>query len=362
MTTNPLVPVQPVEEVEDSTAALRARPRPSNEEFASWILMGALILYVLYLHLVTALIGGLALYLILDRLTISFSTRMPSAAARPLALVLVALVTVGAMIGAGMLTISFLRHHADNIPAMMDKMADILQSTRAWLGGFGKQIIPEVLTDAENLKVGAVVWLKQHTAAVQMAGGMFSLGFLRLIMGMLLAVLVFFRHVTHHEERVRGSLARTLTEKVDRFADAFGRIATAQLKISAVNTLVTALYLVSLPLFGKELPFVTTLIVLTFICGFVPILGNLVSNTVIVILSLGVSPGTAVASLIFLVVIHKLQYLLNSRIVGGEIDSQAWEILLAIILGEASFGVRGVVMAPIVYAFVKRELRERGLV
>jgi predicted PurR-regulated permease PerM len=175
-------------------------------------------------------------------------------------------------------------------------------------------------------------------------------------------VLVFFRHVTHHEERVRGSLARTLTEKVDRFADAFSRIATAQLKITSVNTLVTALYLVSLPLFGKELPFVTTLIVITFICGFVPILGNLVSNTVIVILSLGVSPGTAVASLIFLVIVHKLQYLLNSRIVGGEIDSQAWEILFAIILGEALFGVRGVIMAPIVYAFVKRELRERGLV
>ena len=362
MTTNPLVPVQPVEEVEDSTAALRARPRPSNEEFASWILIGALILYVLYLHLVSAVVGGLALYLILDRLTTSFSKRMPSAAARPLALVLVSVVTIGGMIGGAMLATSFLRHHADNIPAMMDKMADILQSTRTWLGGFGQQIIPDVLTDAENLKAGAVIWLKRHAAALQVAGGTFSLSFLHMIMGMLLAILVFFRQVTHQEERVRGSLARSLTEKVDRFADAFGRIATAQLKISAVNTLVTALYLVSLPLFGRELPFVTTLIVITFICGFVPILGNLVSNIVIVILSLGVSVGTAIASLIFLVVIHKLQYLLNSRIVGGEIDAQAWEILLAIILGEALFGVRGVVMAPIVYAFVKRELRERGLV
>jgi predicted PurR-regulated permease PerM len=362
MTTNPLVPVQPVEVIADSTAVRRAQPRPSNEEFAAWILIGALILYVLYFHLVSALIGGLTLYLILNRLTLSFSKRMPHAAARPLALVLVSLVTIGGMTGGAMLTISFLRHHVDNIPALMVTMADILQSTRAWLGGFGKQIIPEVLTDAENLKASAVVWLKGHASAVQIAGGTFSLGFLRLIMGMLLAVLVFVRHVTHHDERVRGSLARSLTEKVDRFADAFGRVATAQLKISTVNTLVTALYLLSLPLFGKHLPFVTTLIVLTFICGFVPILGNLVSNTVIVILSLGVSVGTAVASLIFLVVIHKLQYLLNSRIVGGEIDSQAWEILLAIILGEASFGVRGVVVAPIVYAFVKRELRERGLV
>ena len=47
----------------------------------------------------------------------------------------------------------------------------------------------------------------------------------------------------------------------------------------------------------------------------------------IVILSLGISVGTAVASLVFLVLIHKLEYLINSRIVGGETDSQAWEIL-----------------------------------
>src|SRR5206468_11609048 len=101
---------------------------------------------------------------------------------------------------------------------------------------------------------------------------------------------------------------------------------------------------------------------ITFICGLMPVLGNLISNTVIVVLSLGISFGTAVASLVFLILIHKLEYLINSRIVGGQTDSQAWEILLAILLGETAFGVGGVVMAPIVYAFLKRELRERQLI
>ena len=54
--------------------------------------------------------------------------------------------------------------------------------------------------------------------------------------------------------------------------------------------------------------------------------------------------------------------MLTSRLVGGEVDSQAWEILFAIIVGEAAFGISGVVMAPIIYAFVKRELRERALI
>ena len=84
-------------------------------------------------------------------------------------------------------------------------------------------------------------------------------------------------------------------------------MATAQVKISAVNTTLTALYLlVALPLFGIHVPFATTLIVITFLCGLIPVLGNLISNAVITILSMGVSIGTAVASLAYLVVIHKL--------------------------------------------------------
>src|SRR5581483_8047875 len=108
--------------------------------------------------------------------------------------------------------------------------------------------------------------------------------------------LVFFRHVTHHDEP-RAPLSHFLAEKVDHFTEAFAQIATAQLKISATNTLLTALYVFDvLPAFGKRLPFSTTIVIVTFVCGLIPILGNLVSNTVIVILSLGISVPTAIAS------------------------------------------------------------------
>ena len=356
MTTAP-VPVEPVEE-----PYVAPRPRPSNNEIAAWVLLGALLLYVLMQHLVSAVVTALVLYLILDRLAAVFSKRMPGGAARPLALILVTLIVGGALVGGIAMLVSLFRHHAADVPALMTKMADILQSTRAWLGGVGEDLIPEVLTDAETVKAAIVEWLKTHAETLKIAGGSFSMGLVHALMGVLLAILVFFRHVTHHQ-RNSGALADALKEKVQRFADAFSRIATAQVKISAVNTALTALYLlVLLPLFGIRLPFSTTIVLITFVCGLIPVLGNLVSNTVIVILSLGISMGTAVASLVFLVLIHKLEYLINSRIVGGQTDSQAWEILMAILLGETAFGVSGVVMAPIVYAFVKRELRDRGLV
>ena len=246
---------------------------------------------------------------------------------------------------------------------MMTQMADALQSTRTWLGGYGRQIIPDVMTDADNLKGMFAVWLKQHAESLRVAGGIFGMGLVHLIMGMLVAVLVFFRHVTHHEDHPRAVLAHYLEQKMARFSESFSQIAAAQLKISGTNTLLTAFYLfVVLRLWGKHLPFSTTIVLVTFVFGLIPILGNLVSNTVIVILSLGISVPTAVASLIFLVLIHKLEYLINSRIVGGETDSKAWEILAAILIGETAFGIPGVVMAPIIYAFVKRELRERALI
>ncbi|MEK6373618.1 MAG: AI-2E family transporter [Acidobacteriota bacterium] len=356
MTSSP-VPVVPVEE----PVVVVARPRTSNVEIAAWVMIGTLLIYVMMHHLVSAVVTGLVLYLILDRLAGAFSKRM-GGAARPLALILVTLIVGGAIVGGIALAVSFLRHHAERVPAMMTKMADILQSTRAWLGGYGEQIIPEVLTDAETVKAAIVDWLKEHAATLKVAGSTVSLGLVHALMGILLAILVFFRHVTHQDEQ-RGALAQALAEKVDRFADAFARIATAQVKISAVNTVLTASYLlVALPLFGIRVPFSTTIVLVTFICGLIPVLGNLISNTVIVVLSLGISVGTAVASLVFLVLIHKLEYLINSRIVGGQTDSEAWEILLAILIGETAFGVGGVVMAPIIYAFVKRELRDRGLV
>src|SRR3954451_20327666 len=134
MSTNPF-PVAPLPASETDDAPPAApRPRPSNEEIAAWLIFAGLLLYILMRHLVPGVVGGLVLYLLLDRLSRSFSKWMPGTAARPLALILVTLVGGGLIFGVAALLISYVRHHVDNIPAVMTKMADILQSTRAWLG------------------------------------------------------------------------------------------------------------------------------------------------------------------------------------------------------------------------------------
>jgi predicted PurR-regulated permease PerM len=355
MSSNPVVPI--------AVEPRLPRPHVPWEEVVAFAVIGAGVLFTLMQHLVSALIVGLTLYLILDRVSDGFKGRLSRGWVRPVALLIVTVATAAIVTAGVALLATLLRRGAGNLPEMMEQMAEILGSVRLWLGGVGRQFIPEVLTDAEDFKVMAMAWLKTHALMFRAGSLWIGIGLVHMIMGGLLAIMVFFRHATQQDEVNRAPLARQLVDKVDRFAHAFGQIAVAQIKISAANTALTALYLlVALPLFGIHVPFGTTLVVLTFLCGLIPVLGNLISNTVITILSMGISVGTAVASLTFLVVIHKLEYLINSRIVGGETDSQAWEILLAIIVGETAFGVGGVIIAPIVYAFVKRELRDRGLV
>jgi predicted PurR-regulated permease PerM len=83
---------------------------------------------------------------------------------------------------------------------------------------------------------------------------------------------------------------------------------------------------------------------------------------VIVIVSISHSFVVAIGSLFFLIVIHKLEYFLNARIVGSQIRAHAWELLVAMLLMEATFGLPGIVAAPIYYAYIKSECRERGWV
>jgi predicted PurR-regulated permease PerM len=158
-------------------------------------------------------------------------------------------------------------------------------------------------------------------------------------------------------------LAAALATRVARFANGFRQIIFAQVRISALNTVFTALFLLAiLPIFGVHLPLTKTLIAITFLAGLLPVVGNLISNSVIFVIALSISFYTALAALLFLIVIHKLEYFLNARIIGARIHASAWELLLAMILLEVAFGITGLIAAPIYYAYIKNELTDAGLI
>jgi predicted PurR-regulated permease PerM len=160
-----------------------------------------------------------------------------------------------------------------------------------------------------------------------------------------------------------GPLTVVLNARSANLAIAFRDVVFAQTKISALNTLFTGTFLfIVLPLCGVHLPLAKTLVVTTFVVGLLPVVGNLISNTLIFVVALSISLWVAVAALAFLIVIHKLEYFLSARIVGMQIQARAWELLIAMLLMETLFGISGLVAAPIYYAYLKRELAGARLI
>ncbi|HET8746308.1 MAG TPA: AI-2E family transporter, partial [Ramlibacter sp.] len=157
----------------------------------------------------------------------------------------------------------------------------------------------------------------------------------------------------------RRPLILLAQERMLQLANAFGDVFSAQLRISLINAVLTALYLlVLLPALGFRIPLAPTLVGFTFFGGLIPIVGNLLSNSAITIAALTVSVWIGVASLVFLIVIHKLEYFLNARIVGGRTNVPTSAMLASMLVLESAFGLAGLVAAPIYCAWLTRELRD----
>jgi predicted PurR-regulated permease PerM len=313
----------------------------------------------LYLGLLGALLAGLLVHELVHSLAprIAFGQRGVTRA-RMMSVGLIAALVIGGLIAAGIGIVAFFRNEAASPAVILARMADILASSRASLPGWIGERLPP---DADALRLAIVEWLRVHADGLQHAGRMFGVGLVHILIGMIIGAIICFR-----EARAEGDktlLLREASERVKTLAHAFRSVVFAQVKISAVNTVLTAIYLVGiLPLLGVHLPYAKAMIAVTFIAGLLPVIGNLISNTVIVVVSLSVSFAVALGSLVFLIVVHKLEYFLNARIVGGEIKASAWELLCAMLLFEAAFGLPGLVAAPIFYAYGKAELRQLGLI
>jgi predicted PurR-regulated permease PerM len=213
----------------------------------------------------------------------------------------------------------------------------------------------------DELRVMALELTHKHAQSLQLAGRDTARAFAHIIIGLVLGAIVALSH-TRPPHQV-GPLAAALSLRCQRLAEAFHNVVFAQIKVSLINTLLTATFLLgALPLLGYHVPLAKTLVVLTFVVGLLPVIGNLISNTAVVVAALSVSLGVGIAALAFLVLVHKLEYFLNARIVGTQIRARAWELLVAMLAMEAAFGLAGLVAAPIYYAYLKNELDAERLI
>jgi predicted PurR-regulated permease PerM len=331
----------------------------SRYQIAAWLLMAAGLVFTLILHLLPALLAGLLVVQLVHLLAPRFVIgRLDHIWAKVLVVSLITLIVLGMLGGFTAGVILYLRTEG-GLAGLLTKMAEIVENSRQLLPLWMAAWMPQ--GDGSAIRAELVEWLRTHALEIRQFSGDAGRVLLHFIIGLIIGSFIALRQASPHQ--TLAPMAQALCERVHRLGDAFRRVVFAQMRISALNALLTAIYLLLvLPSFGVHLPFTKTMIVVTFLVGLMPVLGNLVSNTIIVVISLSNSLYIAAASLVFLILIHKLEYFVNARIIGGQIQARAWELLIAMVVMEAAFGVQGVIAAPIFYAYVKKELTDRELI
>jgi predicted PurR-regulated permease PerM len=335
---------------EDMTHSLRE----TRWRLTAIAVASAALVAVLAFHLTIALVAAMLVYTGGRRLTdwMERRTHLPYPAIWSVIIVIALIAVTG----------GFIVERAAKAAAtggLVAQMAAALDQLRTMLPDWVADNLPVTL---DELRTATVAWLRENAGQVQLWGQNTLRGATYAIFGVIIGALAVVQtRPSKAGNPPPTSWLSALTQRFALFEQSFGAVVFAQLRIATVNTVLTGIYLLGvLPAIDAPLPLAATLVVFTFVTSLLPVIGNLVSNTVIVAISLTHGLGIALLSLGFLVAIHKLEYLLNAHIVGTSIGTKAFELLAVMLFFEAIFGLPGLVMAPIIYAYAKAELRAVG--
>ncbi len=327
-------------------------------EGASFALIFLALLLIFPLRLLPCFLAGFIVYETILALTPWVERWVKGPLARWIIIFVLTVLVILALAGGITKLIGFLLHDFQNPAAFHAAATKLLEDAQRTLSPVVTRYLP---ADIDELQHQVITWLREHLVVVQTFGRTAAHTFATMLIGMLLGAIISLRISSGSNSG--APLKQAMLARLTVLAASFHNVVFAQIKVSLVNTLLTCGFLFGvLPLFGLHFPFAKTVIVLTFIAGLLPIIGNLISNTVIVLIGLSISLEAAFIALVFLMLVHKLEYFINARIFGTRINAKTWEILLAMLVFESAFGLAGVVAAPVYYAYLKSELRLARLI
>lgn len=309
----------------------------------SYLLFVAIVISSTALQLGPLVLSGLFSYLILD-----LSHRRLSQAMRPFyAKLSASIIFVVAALALGWIFWEFLRQAMAALPRILTialpRMADVLDR-------YGVDLPFETL---HEFREAFMATLKENAMAVTRVTGLLTRRFFHILAGIIVAILCFFSHpMPSHGASYYESIRRDLNERMRTFLVSFELVFGAQLVMSGINTVMTTVYLLA-----TGIPFRGFLVPATFVLGLLPVIGGVLSNTIIVGAALAVSPNLALISLLYLMTIHKIQYIMNGRMLGTSLESPMWLILIGIVVGELVMGVPGIILAPALLHYVRVELQ-----
>lgn len=324
----------------------------------AYLLMGIALVVILVKGLLAALFAGLLVYSLIHLISPKLSQKISGERAKVVAAAALGVIVIATLSLLTWAAISFFKSDAGNMHSLLQKLADMIAASRHQ---FPEWLVDKLPVDADEMSTQIADWVREHAVEAKSIGAEAGRTAAHILLGMIIGALVALSDA--RPAQPHKPLAAALLARLTHLAQAFRNIVFAQVWISAINTVITAIFImVVLPMAGIHLPLSKTLIALTFFAGLLPVVGNLISNTVFVIVGLSVSLNTAIMILVFMIVIHKLEYFLNARIIGSHINAKSWELLIVILVMETCVGMPGVVAGPVFYAYLKKELMELQLI
>ncbi len=316
----------------------------SNRARFSYAFMLLLLVLIVALRLATPLLAALFSYLALKMLTFNGRVR------KWVAVITFSILIAAAAYGLGY----FAKHTITVLPEIADRS---IPSVVAWAKAHGVELPFSDFDSLKDLAMDSVKGEAKYLSGMARFARGATTNIVFLIAGCVVAASLFLTPRFELDSARSGPspnlYSDCCTEIARRFAtlyESFQTVMGAQIIISGINTVLTAIFVLSL-----GFPYAIVIIGATFICGLLPVVGNIISNTVVVMVGFTVSPQLALGALAFLIAIHKLEYFLNSKIVGWRIRNPLWLTLLGLVVGERLMGVPGMILAPVILNYIKLE-------
>ncbi len=324
---------------------------PSRSIAIGWLaLVGLLAVFVL-LGLLKFLVFLLFMHLVVDLLVHGPGNRMPFLSRRVLLYAVYALVAGVIVVLATVVVPRFLADIPDYVRSIDTNLGPkVTAQLASW----------NVSVNFDDLKVKALEWGRGHVGQSFDVARRTGANVALLVIAFVITFLISHDRITRQHavpaETPPDDLWRFLSAfiagKIGDFYRFFRLVMAGQVVISLVNTALTVVLLVAL-----GIPHKVALTVLVFVFGLLPIVGNIISNTLICVSAfLWAGLVQVLAALAFLVVIHKLEYFLNGKIIGNIVKLPMSITLLALIVGEALFGISGMILSIPVILFARGEL------
>ncbi|MFG2444664.1 AI-2E family transporter [Nocardia fluminea] len=250
---------------------------------------------------------------------------------------------------------------ADQAPELADKSTDGVNQVRDWIQGPPLRIRDEQLDSAVDAIVGRL-----QSSGAQIANGVFtgvSTATSVLITVFLVLILVFFflkdgpRFLPWMHQVFGSRSGRHVEAVLERVWATLGGFIRTQAVVSMVDAV-----LIGASLFILDVPLALVLSVITFIGGFIPMVGAFVAGALAVLVALvGNGPTTALIVLGIVIAVQQLEgNVLQPVLQSRSMELHAVIVLLAVTAGGSLYGITGAFLAVPVVAMVAVVIRYIG--